>query len=368
MSTASILVVDDSSVDREIVSLACAGLDCEVEVARDALQAIERYREKRHTLVLTDYNMEPMDGIELIERIRSIDPNADCMIMTGYPDHRVNQLVMQGEIQRIVTKPIRLASLIETIRVALNQYRGATEHLDSIAMTNRMDDCLPLLGRSVAIRDVRKQLSELIRSHKPLLIEAPVGSRKRDIARFVHRNGPFANSHYVTCHCAELTAEAQSRQLISTDGEWGALLNEAKHGTLVLSSLGGIAVEVQQALARCFREITTSMHVIVLTAQPLEELLAAGRLVDQFYFQIVADTLCIPPLSERTVDIEDMLAHIAEKPGRYGFSRSLDAADLHALEAKLSSHPLERNVDELLECVAASLDSQGSESTDTRIN
>ncbi len=365
MSTASILVVDDSSVDLEIVSIACAGLDCAVEVARDPLQAIELYQEKRHTLVLTDYNMEPMDGIELIERIRAIDPHADCMIMTGYPDHRVNRLVMQGDIQRIVTKPIRLASLIETIRVALNRYRGATGHLDSIALTNRMDDCLPLLGRSVAIREARKQLSELIRSHRPLLIEAPEGSRKYDIASFVHRNGAFANSHYVTCDCSEFTAEAQSRQLISADAEWGALLNEARHGTLVLSSIEGLALELQQALARSFREVTASMHLIVLTEQPLEDLLAASQLIDQFYFQIVTDTLCIPALSERTVDIEDMLAHLAEteSPERYGLSRPLAAADLRVLEAKLSAQALERNVDELLERVAAYLDSPQSAHT-----
>ena len=352
MNSPSILVVDDSLVDLEIVSMACASMGFSVDTSKDGAEALELFKQKRHSLVLADYKMEPLDGIDVISKIHEIDPTTTCMVMTGFPDTKVNQLAITGDIFRIFTKPIRTQDLVEALKIIINQHRGATDDLEGIALANRMDECLSLIGTSSEIRSVRDSLRNLIRSRKALCVEAPEGSRKSEIARFIHVNGSFGKSHYVVCDCRTLVDGGDFERLINTDGSWGALLSEAKYGTLVLAHLEALPAQYQEALASVFNSLSSAMHVILLTEAPYEEMLEHGHLCDLLYFELATEYLRIPALVERPQDISEMLDYIAENYERFGLPRAPSSMEISMLEQQVAAQPLERNVDELIERVS----------------
>ena len=85
--------------------------------------------------------MEPMNGIYVVSRIKEINPDAICLMVTGFPNGDVRRFAAEGGVDDLITKPIQAADLKESLRLALNKTRGATEKLSGIALTNRMDKC-----------------------------------------------------------------------------------------------------------------------------------------------------------------------------------------------------------------------------------
>lgn len=347
----SVLVVDDSAVDREIVSIACSCLDCEVETAKSAEEALAAYKERRHSVILTDYQMEPVNGLQLISQIRQFDPEANCLIMSGMPDAMVTNYVTHNNLPNVIAKPIRPTSLTEQIRIAFNRHRGASERLATVAVANRMDQCIALLGHSYEICQVRKQLARLVDSHAPLVLEGPNGIGKPEIARFIHGVGPFSQSHFVECVCSDMTTEEMRELVIDEDGNWGALLREARHGTLVLFNIQSLPMPLQEALAREFQSLTLECHVITMADGRLDAMLDGGQLDINLYFQLSVESLHIPALSERPADIEEIVRFITASP-EYGESgKPISATEVDLLVAELRRTRLDRNLHELIERV-----------------
>ena len=351
MMRASILVVEDSSVDLEIISIVCASLNCLVDVASDGLTAVQLYSEKRHTLVLTDYKMEPLNGIDVVAKIRHVNPDAFCMIMTGYPDQIIRRFARDNDIFDLVTKPIGVGSLLETLRVALDRHGGATLQTSALALSNRMDRCLALLGESSLIGQVRENLCESITSKNPLLIEGPVGVGKPGIVRLLHDCGPYGESDFIECDCDRLEQDALSAQLIGPDGEWGESLENARNGTLVLYHPQALPLEIQKILALHFKAISASMRIISVAHLPLEDEMSKGRLDVQLYFEIAMETVKIPSLAERPEDVDAMVRSVATSPVRFALARLLSCAEIDTLAEKLSFYDLPGNQAELIERV-----------------
>ena len=348
MSSFSILIVDDSRVDREIVSLACESLDCVVDVAGNGSEALVLYAEKEHNIVLADYQMEPVKGTTLISQIRKIDPDARCILMSGYPDAELMQYLDSDERTKYIPKPIRPENLRERLRVVMNQHRGATESASGIALTNRMDQCVALLGESPEICKVRKRLAELITRTMPLILEGPYGVGKPEIAELIHRYGPFAESHFVEFDCTGVGEAEFQLKLVGADDEEGEVLKEAKDGTLVLRHLADLPMSCQAVLAAAFKRISKQTHVICILDETLDDLMDDGRLDDMLYFELSLDTLHIPALSERPVDVEAMVRFIVGNPERFELKRRLSSVEIDAQVAILRKTYLQGNVEELI--------------------
>ena len=349
----SILFVDDSKMDREVVSALCKGLNYRVDQAGSGAEALSLLQEKDYDLVMTDYKMEPMDGFELVEKVLEIKPSAVCVLMTGYLDLRARSAVENSGFFDVLSKPVSIHALSEVLRVALGRERGASGMMSPIALSNRMDQCLALLGDSKEIGIVRRELKEEINLKEPILISGPISVGKTFIARFIHEHGPFAKSHFVECHCEELKGEAFSTQLLSPEGEWGALLNEARGGTLVLHSVEALPLDCQRLLANAFQKIAQKMHVICLADTSLDEELSEGTIDDLLYFEISLCQLIVPCLETRPQDVEAMTRHIISNPAQYGISYEYGREEADLLVVELRRMPLSRNVEQLLEHIRA---------------
>lgn len=347
-SKQSILIVDDSPADLEFVSMACSGLNCEIDLADNAEDALSLYQQKQHSLVLTDYIMEPINGVDLLLDILKFDPNANCLIMSGYPDDRVVNFLRDTKLSNMIHKPIKIFHLTERLRLALNRDLGASERLDDIALVNRMDSCLPLIGVSREIRSVRVQLINLISSTKPLLIEGPKGVGKLDLARLIHGSGLFALSRYKECCCDQLSPEDFAEQIVDENRELGTYCKEMQNGTLVLGGLEYLSMEQQNALADVFPQIIQQVHLICLQETSVDDLLEQGRLSEQLYLRLNMISVVLPALQERKDDIRAIVMHILQHPFDYKISTNITSGQIHEHIRRLSLSSLDGNMKEVV--------------------
>ncbi|MEO0509565.1 MAG: response regulator [Verrucomicrobiota bacterium] len=293
-SQPSVLVVDDSETDLEIISMVCSGLGCNVDLASDGFEALRLYEERRHDLILTDYFMEPMNGIYVISRIKELNPNAVCLIVTGFPNHTLRRFVEEGGVKDLIVKPIQATLLKETIRSALKGVGEGTKRLSGIALSNRMDNCPALVGDCTEINALRKQVAPRVVCEKPLLLIGPHGSGKYQIADFIHQNGPNADRPPIHVSCANMGEKSLRYDLIAEGGEWRSILRQAEGGTLILDQILALPLSVQADLAKHFEAITTKMHLIALTDQSVDDALQRGEIDDAFYFKLTTDLIEVP--------------------------------------------------------------------------
>ncbi|MGZ0709932.1 response regulator [Coraliomargarita sp. W4R53] len=294
MPAHTVLIVDDSSVDLEIISIVCRALGCGADVVSDGFEAINLYDPDRHELVLCDYIMEPVNGIYVISKIKEMHPLAKCIMVSGHPDAQLRRFVTENHLFELVVKPIQTHALKETLRLALNAKDGASAGVAGIALSNRMDACSVLCGDSEQVHQLRERLSAQISCSHPFLLVGPPGSGKRQIAEFVHLNGSFAGGACVVCDGSMHSEEDYHRKLIDTSGEFGIEAKRAEKGTLILQGVDRMPLGIQKMLANAFDRLAKETRLILLADAPLEDGLEQGTIDDEFYFKAGSQVIEIP--------------------------------------------------------------------------
>ncbi len=271
--------------------MVCELLGCAVDVVSDGNEAIARYDPMRHDLVLCDYVMEPVNGIYVLSKIKEFNPLAKCIVVSGFQDARIRNFVEQNSILDIIVKPIQPQILKESLRLVLNSERCATAELEEVALINRMDECPRLAREDPKVRVLREQLIEHIYAKSVIVLVGPVGSGKREIAAFMHLNGPSAGGGCATIDCSKYTNEEFNSYLIDASGDFGVQVKRAEQGILILRNLDAMPRSVQKLLTEHLDELVDRTQVCILADSPLDAALDRGELDDEFYFKIASNTV-----------------------------------------------------------------------------
>lgn len=322
----SILIVDDNSVDRFMITTACARLHATADMASTGEEALAKFAAKRHRLVITDYVMEPMSGLDLARKLREIDPEVEIILVSGSPSAEAIAYVQENDLAPVITKPITPSALINTALLSLERKRGRREMLGGVALLNRMDTCLPLMGGSEICRKIRKQVTDLMPSREPLFISSPAGAGKAEIAHLLHSEGPYGNSKCLEIFCAEKSHEELAQLIITDSGALSDMICSTNSGTLILHNIEAMPMLLQQALVKEFDKLIAKVYLLVLSDICLDDLLDAFQIDESLYFKLSLKILALPVLSERAEDIPDMVRYIFNEPEIFKLSGSnLDA-------------------------------------------
>ncbi len=274
--------------------MVCGLLGCGADVVSDGFDAVNQYDPGRHSIVLCDYVMEPANGIYVVSKIKEIDPQAKCIMVSGFPDAQLRRFVEENQLFDLIVKPIRTETLKQTLRLALEGKEGATEEVGGIALSNRMDDCPALSGDSPDIRRLRDQLTTQISTHRPFLLVGENAGDNREIAEFVHRNGSCAGGACVVFDCAKYAEEEFHSYLIDASGGLGVQVKRAEKGTLILQSAEVLPLPIQRLVADAFDQISSATRLILLAQAPLEDGLETGAIDDEYYFKVASNAIEVP--------------------------------------------------------------------------
>ena len=328
----TILIVDDEKNYLVVLSAFLSGEGYETVTADTPEGALEILETTDLDLVLTDMKMPSMDGIELLRRIKSKNPDLPVVMMTAYGTVEKAVEAMQLGAFNFILKPFQNETLNQIIRNAVNTYRILKENrrlVEALEGRYRFDN---IIGKSKSMLDVFDIIQKVAHTKATVLITGESGSGKELIAKALHFNSPRRNKPFVAVSCAALSETLLESELFGH--ERGAFTGatatkkgrfELAHGgTLFLDEIGDVPTSVQVKLLRVLEEMTfervggtrtiaADIRLIAATNKDLLEEVEQKRFREDLYFRLNVVHITLPPLRERPEDMPLLAAHFVKK-------------------------------------------------------
>lgn len=324
---ASILIADDEKNTREGLKQFLEGRDYDVLLAGDGSEAWKIYTEEKPDLILADIRMPGTDGIQLLEKVKSDNPDALVILLTAYGSVEDAVKAMKKGAYYYLTKPVNLEELEFLVKKALAGHHLEEENRElKQALFKEKFERGEILAESAKMKTILKTVDQIAPSNSTVLIEGASGTGKELIAHRIHNRSPRRNEPFVAVHCAALTETLLASELFGHErGSFtGAAerkagrFERAHRGTLFLDEVGEISPEMQVKLLRVLQEgelervggtrsIKVDVRLVCATNKNLVQEVKAGRFREDLYYRINVIYLKMPPLRERKEDIPPLI-------------------------------------------------------------
>jgi len=330
-----ILVVDDETAQRELVSGFLARHGFEVLSAGDGREALERFRGEPVDLILTDQKMPGFSGLQLLEAARAVTPEVAVIVMTAYGTIEHAVAAIKAGASDYLTKPLNLDELLHRIGQVRDRQRLVGENRELRAALQERHRVEGVIGESGRMQEALSLVRRVAASDATVLIRGESGTGKELIAKAIHYASRRAEGPLVRINCAALPEGLLESELFGH--EKGAFTGahamrrgrfELAHGgSLFLDEIGDLPPHLQVKLLRVLQEreiervgsshpIQVDVRLLAATHRDLEALLKEGRFRDDLYYRLNVVTISVPPLRERREDIPLLLDHFLSRFAR----------------------------------------------------
>ncbi|HSA92619.1 MAG TPA: sigma-54 dependent transcriptional regulator [Terriglobales bacterium] len=331
MAKYKILVVDDDEAIRFAVQdyLEAHGFD--VAEAGNCRAAEDKFRGLRPEAALLDYSLPDGTALDLLPRLRAIDPNVPLIVLTAHGSIDLAVRAIKEGAEQFLTKPVELPAVLVVLQRALENQRNRQRQV--AGKTRQAREAIdPFFGSSSAIRELAESASKVAASESPVLIRGETGTGKGVLARWLHANGPRSEEPFVDLNCAGLNRDFLETELFGHEkgaftGAVSAkqgLLEVAHRGTIFLDEIGDVDLQVQPKLLKVLEEKSfrrlgevrdrrVDIRLIAATHQDLAALGKEGRFRSDLYFRISTVPLRVPALRERKEDIPVLAEHLLQR-------------------------------------------------------
>ncbi|MFZ1955690.1 MAG: sigma-54 dependent transcriptional regulator [Desulfobacterales bacterium] len=332
MQTHSILIVEDDPDVRAMLTrtLGCGGYV--VHSAADGSEALDKFRDNRFNLVITDVRLPRMNGLQLLGEIKQAEPHVPVILITGYGSVQNAVEAMQGGASDYLLKPFSN----EALQAAISRAGIASQERSSV----RPDRGTLAAERRIVTRDPQflsllKVAENIAASSATVLVQGESGTGKELLARFIHERGGRRDEPYVAVNCAALPETLAESELFGHEkGAFtGAVTRKigkfeaAGRGTIVLDEISEMSPPLQAKLLRVLQErqvdrigsnrpVSMEARVIAVSNIDLKDAVAAGKFRKDLFYRVNVVPLKIPPLRERRGDIQLLARHFCETYGR----------------------------------------------------
>ncbi len=295
-------------------------------------RVLDHLRREPVDLLLTDLKMPEMDGIELLQRVRTLDPAISVIMITGQGTVNDAVTAMKAGADDYLVKPINIDELEITIarvrekRELLAQNRMLREA--SRAQAGQPD----FIGRSPLMEKIFRALRDVAPTMASVLIEGETGTGKELVARALHHFGARSEKPLITINCAALHEGLLESELFGhVKGAFtGAVRNKpgkfalADGGTIFLDEIGDMALSVQAKLLRVlvsgeFQQVGgekthfVDVRVLAATNKDLRSAVTAGKFREDLYYRLNVVQFTLPPLRERPGDVALLIKYFCEQ-------------------------------------------------------
>ena len=342
-------IVDDDQSLRWVLEKALrqAGMDTRsFERGEHLLEAIHN---EQPDVLITDIRMPGMDGLALLERLRTKHPQLPVIVMTAHSDLDHAVAAYQGGAFEYLPKPFDLDEAVELVRKAArrNGHAGATEAVEATEIP-------ALIGKAPAMQEVFRSIGRLARSSMTVLITGESGTGKELVARALHQHSPRADRPFVALNTSAIAAELLESELFGhergaftgADSRRVGRFEQADGGTLFLDEIGDMSTALQTRLLRVLAEseffrvggqssIRVDVRVIAATNQDLAKAVKEGRFREDLFHRLNVIRINTPPLRQRRQDIPALLNHYFAEAAKelHAPAKTMNAEALEMLQA-----------------------------------
>ena len=362
------MIIDD---DPDLLDLLCSFFKqrgynvIKYSDAREALDEIENSK-VAPDVVLSDFKLPVMSGVDFIKRIRKINLVLPIILMTAEGSLEVSLEAIEAGAYDFVLKPLHFPQLLISVQRALflNQVQTENTTLKSLFTEQDFLGLKGVIGRSPGFKAAMELAKRVSSSQANIIISGESGSGKEVVARAVHDLGERKNQPFIAINCSAIPENLLESELFgyakgAFTGAMGSkvgLFEEANNGTLFLDEIGDLALPLQAKLLRVLqerkikrigenssRDITA--RIICATHKNLKKEVEAGKFREDLYFRLNVIPIYMPPLRDRKEDILPLSEYFLKKFSIMN-NVTLKGFTKDAIK-KLESHLWQGNVREL---------------------
>lgn len=333
-----ILLIDD---DQDICTLLSRFLgknSFEVDTAKSGEEGLKLLRSKEYTLSLCDYRLPDTNGVEMLQRMKVLQPSMGVIIITGYSDVRTAVQTFKYGAYDYVIKPLYPDEILLTIKEAIaKSHQGETSQTNSNGHGPRKrsksdtSDAF-ITGKSPQAETVQRYIDLIAPSDMSVIISGETGTGKEFVAQAIHRKSARGDKPFVAIDCGALPKELAGSELFGhMKGSFtGAVADKpgsfeaANTGTLFLDEIGNLSYENQVKLLRVLqerkikrigstRDIDIDVRIIAATNEDLVKAVKEGRFREDLYHRLNEFKIDLSPLRERKADIVLFAEHFLHK-------------------------------------------------------
>lgn len=328
MSEKKLLVVDDDALFRESIVEILSTQDYSIFEAADGKKGIQYCDKLNMDVVLLDYKLPDMKGIDLCEAILSRNEQTKIIFITAYPSLKNAIQALKAGAHDYLTKPFEIEELELAIEKAFKTVR--LERVEQVqSYKNRIDkDGTVLIGQHKGMKEVQELVDLAAYNNAPVLITGETGTGKRMVAKSIHYRGNSRNGPFIEINCAALPENLIEAELFGY--EKGAftgavtakkgIFEMAEGGTLFLDEIGDLPVHLQSKLLGVLddnrvkriggeRMRPIDVRIISATNVVLEEAIKEKMFRKDLYYRFSVLLIHIPPLREHGEDVPELCSH-----------------------------------------------------------
>lgn len=350
-SRVKILVVDD---ERGL----CAGVQealqregYAVDAATDAAVALQLTESRLYNLIITDFRMPHLNGLELLSKVKEKSRDTLFIMMTAYGTVEGAVDAMKQGAYDYLAKPLDMQRLRSLVQKALEFQAVVAENNELRLRLQKRSEPNHLIGESESMRAVAALVDEVAESDVTVLVEGESGTGKEIVARSIHLKSPRKDRPFISVNCAALPEQLLEAELFGhVKGAFTGAVSDkpgrfqlAEGGTLFLDEIGDLSPKGQGDLLRVIEDgsfrkvggtglIRVNVRVIAATNKNLQEAVAAGKFREDLYYRLQIVPIVMPPLRDRAEDIpllvDRFFEHFTVKHKRRRKSLSIDAVQL----------------------------------------
>jgi two-component system response regulator HydG len=327
-----ILVIDDDKVLRDACFQILSRQGYRVELAASARQGLALLERLSFDAVLLDLVMPDMDGLEALKKIRTLDPELEVIIITGYGTIQAAVDSIKAGAFHFLSKPFVPDDLRNLVGRALEKRRLDLENLYLRQELKAKDERQVLVYESAAMARIMDMVARVAPTDSTVLITGESGTGKGLVARKIHQLSQRTRRPFITVDCGTLVETLFESELFGhVKGSFtGADANKvgkfelAQNGTLFFDEISNISLEVQAKLLRAVEErkiskvgshrvITVDVRIIAATNKDLTQAIKGGTFREDLFYRLNVVLIQMPPLRARKNDIPLLAQHFLEK-------------------------------------------------------
>ena len=349
---ASILVVDDEEIMREILETLLTREGYQVRLVSSGEEGLELARTHTFDAAIVDVMMPGLDGIATLQELRKLDDDLPVLMITAFASVETAISAMKLGAFDYITKPFKNDEVLVVVRNAVERRQLVAENTAlKQTLQAQYRRFAGIIGGSPRMKQVFDLILQAAPSRSTILVTGESGTGKELVARAIHSNSPRAERAFVTVNSGNLPSDLLESTLFGhVKGAFTGAINPKKglcdladKGSIFFDEIGNIPIETQAKLLRVMQErefmrlggmetIKVDVRIIAATNVDLKQEMEEGRFREDLFYRLHVISIHLPSLRERRDDIPLLVQHFLEKygeeNGKIGMELTPDALDL----------------------------------------
>jgi DNA-binding NtrC family response regulator len=360
-----ILFVDDEQSLQEFMRTELPGMGHEVTVCPDGRAAVRELAKKKFDAALLDLRMPGLNGIEVLQQLKTVSPDTEAVVLTGYASQDTAVQALRLGAFDYITKPCTLDELEVILQKIAEKRELVNKTLALESRVQAAEGPNGLIGHSPSMQAVHRLIATVAPTESTVLIMGETGTGKELVARTLFEQSKRADKPFVPVNCGAISEHLVESELFGhrkgaftgAERDHKGLFEVANGGTLFLDELGELNKNIQVKLLRFLESgeirrvgetapFKTDVRVLCATNRDLREMIAKDEFREDLYFRVNTFEIRLPPLRERRADIAGLAQHLLARAARRPMDQVADLLTPDAI-AVLQDYDWPGNVREL---------------------